>query len=656
MKLTDRYLNVIYPSKAIPTRYDQPLDDINIHYIKSGIGNKDDCKTLDITISHGIYYIEAHPVLYPGYFLIKSADHFLFPSDSIQISEPTNEDTAFYYYKMLDNPYPGMPIIFNIYKRNKNKYIEAYIKFKYRAEFTKKVINGVEQYYPEAYEFTITQNNEIQVLKNSVNSVSKMPTVFDANDIRQHGDFLGQGQFNSNIITLSTEFFPIKNVRIFTIDNNDNIKEWHVVRSFEQLDYSTLTEYNYVQVSTEFGIVTFGNESNQFDIPSVHEKIYACYNVVPHIEYIPEFSSLINVPTYLDITPAATGVNQGIVQISASDATDVYSLKLRASYHLEDQNALIYGPIEVFTGSSLLKCTAYNIYQETVPGIEITWHMDIDMGEINNMQFDETIKTQTNGGGYSIATYTTPNNVRALEHIFFRNETDYTINGNDIIFNNIDNIYKLEYCQIFTNHNTAADCAPKILQNYRFNSMGRALSKCVIEDDITHEKHTVHPFYFDKTNKQLYFKLEQTYPWYYYKKSFNEYISTLTEEEILYPGFVLNNNDSIESYHMLVFQTNITPTTLEPSWNYDLCSKTEITNDEYNSYFLYVNGAFDGWTVYTDALVKIYCTAKNKLTGMTIKSNNIYMHVTIPFSMLGLHGFRFDTIPESLMDKDPLTI
>ena len=657
-KLDKRYLDIIYPSKSIPTRYDQPLDDIDIHDIKSGIGNNDDCKTLDITVQYEYDRIQAHPVLKPGSYLIKTSDHYLFPNDSIVLKDIDTTDDTFYYFNLIDWPKPGVPIVVTIYRRNIHGYIEPERKFDYRVNFTTEMVNGVETISTNVYEFTVNQDKQLVIPKENF-YISMKETSTTVSSIENNCDFVGQAGFTFGALSFTTKYLPITDVVVYSIDPSGNIKTWIAVRDLNKLDYSSLTHYDYVQVIPEFGIIVFNNADNEFNTPAPQDKIYVSYKAYPHIEYVPEFSSFITIPKYLDISPSASGVDSSIVQITQSDEQLIDKLVLKSTYELEESSRLVYGPLQLAFDTAQMICSVYNKYGEKLPGIEVEWHFNINKGTINGYTNTDIIKTITNSSGDTYANYHSPTDLKDLEIIIFKDSNQYIIDNNNIIFNITSNdIYNLQYCRIFTNHNYT-ECSEPSMFVSRTNSLGIKIKKCVTWETIDNQliAKNILPIEWNNSSNQLIYDYTKIKPWYYYAPNWNEFYSSISEFPYkVTSGIIINHNNSENQYHMFIHGGIIENTTTEPTWNDELCSLTEVPHQENPSILKCYNGNWTGWTIYTDLLIKIWCTAKDKITGSTIRSNNIYMHVVAPYRLLGINGFRFDTIPESLMDNDPLTI
>jgi hypothetical protein len=212
-------------------------------------------------------------------------------------------------------------------------------------------------------------------------------------------EFIGESD-GTTAQVLYTEFFPI-------LDNAE-------LTLYSGAFGSTLVKDTDYVIDLDRGEISFLNT------PVGGTKMYLKYRPTLEIEYESE-----NSPNYLtahniSLDPMRSVNERGLVYISEHNIDVAY---ITLTVDESEINVGIYGPMFVGADYTFLIATAYNNFDETVPGAQITFYLDnTNYGKINGSSDEVTITTDSNG--QAKVTYTTPRSTSLMGQYVTHPATD----------------------------------------------------------------------------------------------------------------------------------------------------------------------------------------------------------------------------------------
>jgi len=150
--------------------------------------------------------------------------------------------------------------------------------------------------------------------------------------------------------------------------------------------------------------------------PAANIKYFATYRPAIEVEYESEFCHNYHTLTDVNLNPLSTPVDKGFIFLTEKEQRVAY-ITLEASDFSNDDAALIspntYGPLYLGADWCYLVATAYNRFDETVAGTDITLSLtDTGSGRLNGSTLPVVVRT--NGDGQSRVVYSTPRSISSV--------------------------------------------------------------------------------------------------------------------------------------------------------------------------------------------------------------------------------------------------
>ena len=233
----------------------------------------------------------------------------------------------------------------------------------------------------------------------------------DADDL-SFCDFLGEGNGTTENQALFTKYFPILDNSELKLYKNESGVATEMTRWTEG---SSDSEY---YIDCDRGEITFPTEINDVDSditsPPAGTEIYAVYRPTLEVEYEAEYANNFLTAPYVNLNPIQNNINRGFIYLTEQELRVSY-LTLTANIPVLQDD--VYGPLYLGTGYCFLIATAYNVYDQVIPGVEVSFYLDSqDDGMVNGAYAlsASPVSAITDGNGEARVVYGSP---RSLESI-----------------------------------------------------------------------------------------------------------------------------------------------------------------------------------------------------------------------------------------------
>lgn len=431
---------------TIPSLTDASVGSITTDKWLSGVGDvKVDCEVIKTIISRE-ESIDRWTVLvrHGNYFTGKYRRYLFADRSTIQYVDNTNNNPSPDVNKLLltDIPRHGSPISATIWERNSygSPFIHKYISKK--CQFTGWYTEDGEEETETDGEIVwanvdTTKDEFVVVWPNGISA----PTLWFNKDFTflvgkesiaedddlYMCDYLGISDGTVGQ-TFLTKYFPIINNNEITL-YYDNYSDSY----FKDIDYE----------------VDYDRGEIKILIPQLAGKrIYIRYRVTVEVEYESEDCNDYRTASYINLNPMSSIVNRGFIYLTEQELR-VSRLELRADTIEITDDA--YGPLELGTDYCFVIATAYNMYNQPVPGAEISFYMDYTTdGYLNgipatgNPDEPEPVTVITDANGEARILYSVPRSIEAVGQYTAHASSDNEItlvHTNGITEDNLNNLF-----------------------------------------------------------------------------------------------------------------------------------------------------------------------------------------------------------------------
>jgi hypothetical protein len=245
--------------------------------------------------------------------------------------------------------------------------------------------------------FTYTKDNEenkIVVSEKDINLKQINQSLFDSLSnsdkvkyIKEMGENKGNGNDTKRIFY--TEYFPIKNVKLLSIDSNDSI---------------TIHDSSSIKLNEYKGFVFLDTNS------VVTETYYLFYDIVPRIDFEYKLENQTRSNFNLDLRPINNQNQTGVICINYEEK-NIKKIKLNQEKHLED-DYLTYNPTcNIGVDSLILNAEVLNANNSPVEEIPVRFKIetlpnnDGENGYLNDSSFIDGVIDLSNNEGISRCVY-----------------------------------------------------------------------------------------------------------------------------------------------------------------------------------------------------------------------------------------------------------
>lgn len=163
--------------------------------------------------------------------------------------------------------------------------------------------------------------------------------------------------------------------------------------------------------------------------PTAGDKYYLIYRPAIEVEYESEFCHNHHTLIDVNLNPLSTSVDKGFVFFTEKEQRVAYITLVATDFSNDDAGLLspnTYGPLYLGADWCYLVATAYNRFDETVAGVDITLSLtDTGSGRINGSSAPVVVRT--NGDGQSRVVYSTPRSISSVGQYVTQPAQDSTL-------------------------------------------------------------------------------------------------------------------------------------------------------------------------------------------------------------------------------------
>lgn len=395
---------------AIPTLTDASRGALTSSFWQSGVGDiKLDCEVIKPVVLRQESLDRWTVAVRHGYYFVGNQRRYLFADRStIQYVDNTENEDDVNVLTLTDIPRAGSPISATIWERDSygspllKKYINKHVHFTgWYEEGTGEAVtyDGSTILWDNV---DITKNEFIVVWPDDNSEptlwFNKDYTFLVGKDTITEDDDLYACDFVGVISGTEGQAFLMK---YFPILDNDEFTVY--------LDtYSTVADEGTYTVDFNRGEITF------ITPPAVGTEIYIRYRVTVEVEYESEDCNDSLLASYINLNPMSSIIDRGFIYLTEQELR-VTRLELRADAAIIDEDT--YGPLELGSDYCFIIATAYNMYGQTVPGVEVSFYLDnLTSGYLNGYPATETsmVSVMTDGNGEARILYTVPRSIESV--------------------------------------------------------------------------------------------------------------------------------------------------------------------------------------------------------------------------------------------------
>lgn len=226
--------------------------------------------------------------------------------------------------------------------------------------------------------------------------------IINEDDDLEYCEYLGEGNGTENQAFL-TKYFPI-------CDDETEI-------TLYVTNYTTTKtlDTDYV-LDLDRGEITFVDADNSaLWTPAAGDHLYLRYRVVPEIEYEPEYATNFCTAPVVNLNPINSFADRGFIYLTEQELRVAY-LELETDATVIDAENYIYGPLYLGTDFCILKATAYNMFDQPVPGVTVSFTIrEAESGDGGRLNGSVTTASAiTDGNGVARLVYTAPRSIESV--------------------------------------------------------------------------------------------------------------------------------------------------------------------------------------------------------------------------------------------------
>jgi len=412
----------VWPSKDeekatsyFPVLWDPSIGGLHHEVFQSGIGHGDDLKFNGVELNRVNNNYEWNPLISHGYYYRHYNERYLYShesvNDKLSESEDINGNTVnAYNYELKLKDF--IPVSANMYLRSDVEGIHSIeTKIRQKNSFSGLLQDGEVLPTTDSNgdiiwanvdtlknEFIVDRENSKlifnKVFINRVGVSSGSPSLDDILSC----ELIGESSEKPNLI-FTTGYFPLNkdSAKIYVLDPSDNsFEEWTIVEDIEEAAPGSKS----VQLDYDTGFVFFGDGDNYGALPSLLNRVYITYEKTARIEYEPAFSADHKLAD-IDVNPLRLGTNRGFLLLSERDN---FLARIEVAVNKPSLGVGLYGPMYVGGDYATITARAFNISNQPIPDIEITFDIvSGDFGNLNGQSGPVVSVTDFNGYAYSTA-------------------------------------------------------------------------------------------------------------------------------------------------------------------------------------------------------------------------------------------------------------